>query len=307
MRSFILFFIVLFYSILTPGYTSEVVLISGASRGIGLSIADLLAREGYIVYAGVRATSSGSLLKVKERYPDHLHIISLDVTDENIIQEAVKTILTQEGKIDVLVNNAGIGIYGTVENVTIEEAQKVFDINFFGAMRLSQAVLPSMRAQNKGRIIQISSRSGFRPHVAFSLYAASKFALEGLSETMAATLKPWNIHVSLIEPGPVNTSFDVASPYGSRLPRSQDLYGSRLEQSQDPFYPMFEKVGFFDPSSPDMQEPEDIARIVKEAIEAKEPLFRYQTSEKIKKQAAERLVDITGLSSLNEWNRILFN
>lgn len=301
MRAFLVFFSFLFC--LTSVFGSEVVLISGASRGIGLAIADLLARGGYVVYAGARNPSSPSLLNLKKQYPDHLHIIPLDVTDEKNVQAAVDTILSKEGKIDVLVNNAGIGIYGTVENVTIEEAQQVFDVNFFGVMRLSQAVLPSMRTHNKGRIIQISSRSGFRPFLAFSIYAASKFALEGLSETMAATLKPWNIKVSLIEPGPVNTSFDTDSTYGSRLPHSQDLYGSRLKQ--DPFYPLFEKAGFFDLSNPLMQEADEIALIVKDAIEAQAPLLRYQTSDKIKMQAAQRLVDITGLSSLEEWDKLL--
>jgi len=202
---------------------SQVVLITGASRGIGCSVANHLASEGYIVYAGVRKTSSlNALLKGCNLFPGHMHIIEIDVTDQKQVDNAVNTIIAKEGRIDVLVNNAGIEILGSIENHTIEEAQKLFDVNFFGPMRLSQAILPFMRAQNSGRIIQITSRSGFRPLPSLSVYAATKYALEGISETMAATLKPWNIKVSLIEPGPVSTEMDFLASYGSRLPPEKD-------------------------------------------------------------------------------------
>lgn len=126
-----------------------------------------------------------------------------------------------------------------------------------------------------------------------SVYAATKFALEGISETMAALLKPWNIHVSLIEPGPVNTDMDYAkSPYGSRLPHDSD-----------PFFVFYEKLKAN--ATRNLQEPQEIALIVKEAIEAKEPLFRYQTTEAIKEQASKRMVDITGQSNVKEWEPIL--
>jgi retinol dehydrogenase 8 len=186
-------------------------------------------------------------------------------------------------------------IYGSIENLTIEEAQQLFDVNFFGVMRVTQAVLPHMRHQHQGKIIQISSRSGFRPLPSISLYAASKFALEGLSETMAATLKPWNISVSLIELGPVNTDLDFLSPYGSCL-----------SKQQDPYYAIFEDVGLLDPVSPIAQQPLEIAQLVKEVIETESPLFRYQTTEAIERQASQRFVDPTGLSSIREWYPILF-
>ncbi len=186
-------------------------------------------------------------------------------------------------------------VYGSVENTTIEEAQKIFDVNFFGVMRVTQAVLPLMRAQRSGRIIQISSRSGFRPLPSLSVYAASKFALEGFSETLAAVLKPWNIHVSLIEPGPVATDLDFLSPYGTRL-----------SLQDDPYEAIFRKAGLLDPVSPLVQQPSEIALIVKEAIDSERPLFRYQTTQAIQKQASKRFVDITGLSTLEEWEDVLY-
>lgn len=278
----------------TQAQANQVVLITGASRGIGYAAAELLANEGYTVYAGTRSTPS-SALPSRLRHLKNFHVVELDVTDQQSVDLAVKTILENEGRLDVLVNNAGIMVYGSVENVTIEEAQKVFDVNFFGVMRTAQAVLPVMRAQKKGRIIQISSRSGFRPLPSISVYAASKFALEGLSETMAAVLRPWNIDISLVEPGPVSTDLDFLSPYGSRL---------LLEA--DPYHIIFAKAGLLDPNSPIAQTPKEIALIIKHIIEADKPLFRYQTTENIKKQAAFRLVDITGTSYIEEWRSVLF-
>lgn len=266
----------------------EVVLVTGASRGIGKAVAELLEQEGYIVYAGVRALPS-------ESASGRLRWILLDVTDEGSVDAAVRRILAEEGRIDALVNNAGVIVSGSVENVSIDEARAVFDVNYFGAMRMMQAVLPSMRERNKGRIIQISSRSGFRPLPSLGVYAASKFALEGLSEATAALVKPWNVKISLIEPGPVDTDLGNASPYGSRL---------ALEQ--DPYRPLFENAGLLDASVLRFQSAQEIALFVKEAIQSETPLFRYQTTRDIREQAARRMVDISGVSCVDEWDPILF-
>ncbi len=265
-------------------YASPVVLVTGASKGIGRATANLLSENGYTVYGTSRAPS-----EEKTSY----HPIALDVTDTDSVKQAVQYVMEKEGRIDVLINSAGMVTWGSVENVTIDEAKYVFEVNFFGPMRLAQEVLPIMRAQKSGKIIQLSSRSGYRPLPSASVYAASKFALEGLSETMAVTLKPWNIQVSLIEPGPVNTDFDQAGSYGTNL---QD----------DPYRAIFENAGLFDPTSPIMQQPEDIAQVIKEAIESPDPSFRYQTSLPLQVQAAKRFVDITGDTSMEEWESILF-
>jgi NADP-dependent 3-hydroxy acid dehydrogenase YdfG len=135
-----------------------------ASRGIGFTTAELLASEGYIVYAGMRSNSSlTQMFDAQHKYPSHFYPISLDVTDQSGIDKAIQMIQEREGHLDVLINNAGIMTYGSIENLTIDEAQQLFDVNFFGVMRVTQAVLPMMRVQKKGKIIQISSRSGFRP------------------------------------------------------------------------------------------------------------------------------------------------
>jgi short-subunit dehydrogenase len=279
----------------TTLYASEVVVVTGASRGIGYAIAERLCEQGYTVYAGKRKTSKMIFLSaLQKRFPETLFIVDIDVTNQQKIERCIQAIYEEQGQIDVLVNNAGIMTYGSVENVTISEALGMVDVNFFGPMRMSQAVLPIMRDQKKGRIIQIGSRAGFRPLPSVSVYAATKFALEGLSESMAATLKSWNINISIIEPGPVRTDLDFLAPYGSRLPTDQDPYDS-----------IFRRAGLLDPYNPLAQEPSEIACIVQEAIEAEQPLFRYQTTETIKQQAALRYVDITGLSCVDEWDDVL--
>lgn len=282
-----------FFSLLAcSAFAQEVVLVTGASRGIGYAVAELLASEGYRVFAGVRPTSTMQLVQeARAKYPDHFFIVELDVQDDQSVSRAVSSIIEREGRLDVLINNAGIMVYGSIENVTVDEAAKVFDVNVLGPIRTAHAALPSMRERRRGKIIQISSRSGFRPLPSLSVYAASKFALEGLSETMAVTLRPWNISVSLVEPGPVNTDLDFLSPYGSRLPRERD-----------PFCLMFEKAGLLDPLSPNVQQPIEIALLVKEIIESERPHLRYQTTAAIKAQAALRFVDTTGNSSLREWS-----
>jgi len=275
---------------------APVVVITGASRGIGYATAERLVASGYIVYAGKRCTSTmDNLGPLQEQFPETLHIVDIDVTRQDEIDAAVATIMANEGRIDILVNNAGVEYWGSIENISIEEAQRLFDVNYFGPTRMCQAILPIMRKQMSGRIIQIGSRGGFRPVPSLSVYSATKFALEGISETMATTLRPWNILVSLIEPGPVKTALDFEAPYGSHLAKDEDPYAE-----------IFERVGLLDPNSPIAQEPEEIACIVQDAIEAKCPLFRYQTTDAIRRQAGFRMVDITGLSGVHEWEKILF-
>lgn len=275
---------------------SSVVVITGASRGIGFHTAERLAKAGYKVYAGKRITSTMEhLSKLLEQYPENVSVLDIDVTKQDQIDLAIKTIYEKEGCIDVLINNAGIEIWGSMENISVAEAKELFDVNYFGPTRMCQAVLPIMRKQMSGRIIQIGSRGGFRPVPSLSVYSATKFALEGISETMATTLKPWNIFVSIIEPGPVKTELDFLAPYGSALSKENDPYAA-----------IFDRVGLLDPNSPIAQAPEEIACIIQDAMEACCPLFRYQTTDLIRRQAGYRMIDITGLSNVEEWNKVLY-
>ena len=275
------------------GFCSQVVLVTGASRGIGASIANRLANNGYVVYAGVRDNSTRNNLQASVRP------IVLDVTDDSSVNKAVQKITDEEGHVDVLINNAGVMSYGSHENIRIDEAKWLFDVNYFGVLRVTQAVLEGMRERKNGQIIQIGSRSGFRPLPALSVYADSKAALLSASKVMAANLKPWNIKVSVVEPGPVLTELDANSPYGTRL-----------EKDHDPYYEIFGAADLLPPPpgaalGPGAQEPEEIAEIVQRVIETPSPSLRYQTTDSIRNQAAKRAVDPTGDSDVEELVQIL--
>ena len=188
--------------------TAQIALITGSNSGIGLATSLYLARRGFTVWATMRnVEKAGELRKAIETEKLPIEIARLDVCDDESVQSAVAQVLQKSGRIDVVVNNAGYGLRGAVEEVSLDEWKRQFETNFFGVIRVTQAVLPQMRAQRSGAIVNISSVLG-RLAIPFSgPYTASKFALEGLTETLRYELAPWNIKVILIEPGFIATKF----------------------------------------------------------------------------------------------------
>jgi len=180
----------------------NVILITGASSGIGQAIAELLAKDGNIVYG-----TSRKLTETMENHTDDIKMLKLDVTDEASVVHTLDEIIKREKRIDVLINCAGFGISGPIEAVPIEMAKKQFDVNFFGTVQMIQKTLPYMRKQKKGLIITIGSVAGYISIPFQSMYSASKFALESLSETLRMELNPFNINVCLVEPGDTRTNF----------------------------------------------------------------------------------------------------
>lgn len=178
--------------------TSEVVLITGASSGIGRACAHHLARRGYRVYGTSRRA---------EVELDGVSMSPMDVNDEASVRQGVERVLQEAGRLDVVVNNAGFGIAGAVEDTTVEEAKAQFETNFFGVLRVCRAVLPVMRAQRGGLIVNISSIGGLIGVPFTGLYAAAKFAVEGLSEILRLEVRPFGVRVVLIEPGDFHTGF----------------------------------------------------------------------------------------------------
>ncbi len=174
-----------------------VTLISGASKGIGLAIATAMHDAGFKVYGTSRNP---------ENY-NHLpfHILPLDVTDSASVEACVDTVLQREDHIDILVNNAGYDLFGSAEKTSMEELIAQMDANFYGLVRLTKAVLPAMKQRQHGKIINISSIGGLMSFPFNSAYAASKFAVEGYSESLRLELRPFNVHVALVEPAGVNT------------------------------------------------------------------------------------------------------
>jgi NAD(P)-dependent dehydrogenase (short-subunit alcohol dehydrogenase family) len=203
----------------------KVIIVTGSSSGIGLESALLLARNGYITYATMRSPEKDTSIKTavqKEGLP--IRVVQLDVTDDNSVKNAVDHIISEAGRIDVLVNNAGYSLGGALEDLSMEEIKSQYETNLFGLIRVIQAVLPTMRKQRSGRILNISSGTGLFGFPGISAYVSTKFAVEGLSESIAYELEPFGIKVILIEPGFVKTNFehamvvakkaqDQASPY----------------------------------------------------------------------------------------------
>ena len=186
----------------------KVAVVTGTSSGIGFETALALAREGYYTYATMRdITKSDKIQELAKKESLKIDVIELDVDDENSVKTAIQKILEQKQRIDVLVNNAGWGLWGCVEDVSINEFKAQFDTNFFSIIRLIQEVVPTMRKQGSGTIVNVSSVVGRIGFPASPAYISSKFALEGLSESLRFELAPFGVNVVIIEPGVIKTNF----------------------------------------------------------------------------------------------------
>ncbi|RVC63685.1 MAG: oxidoreductase [Mesorhizobium sp.] len=177
-----------------------VALVTGASSGIGLATANALGNAGFRVFGTSRRAAAKKF--------DSFTILACDVTDDESVAKLVERVLAEAGRIDVLVNNAGLGLLGAAEESSTVQAQALFDVNVFGVFRVTNAVLPTMRRQGKGRIVNLSSVQGFIPGPFFALYSSTKHAVEGYSESLDHELRPFGIRVSLVEPAYTRTSFE---------------------------------------------------------------------------------------------------
>jgi NAD(P)-dependent dehydrogenase (short-subunit alcohol dehydrogenase family) len=180
----------------------QVALVTGASSGIGEAAAQALVGAGFTVYGTSRKSVAG-----EKR--DGIVFLPLDVTDDESVDAVVREVLDRSGRIDVLVNNAGFGTAGAAEESSVEQARALFETNLFGAMRMTRAVVPHMREQGSGRVINVSSVLGFVPAPFGALYAASKHAIEGYSESMDHEVREHGVRVLLVEPAYTRTSFDA--------------------------------------------------------------------------------------------------
>lgn len=238
----------------------KVILITGASSGMGKVFAEDLAKEGYIVYGAARRTD---LLQELEK--KGVKTIALDVTNDESMQNCVQQILKQEGKIDVLINNAGYGSYGTIEDVPMEEAKRQFEVNVFGLARMTQLVLPSMRKQKSGTIINISSIGGKIATPFGAWYHASKFAVEGMSDSLRTEVKPFGINVVVIEPGGVKSEWAEIA-YDNLIKTTQHTAYSEMANK-------FKKA--FETTISKNAEPQVISRLISKAVASKKPKTRY--------------------------------
>lgn len=242
----------------------KVVLITGASSGIGKESARLLAKNGYTVYGAARR-----LDKMNDLKAEGVHLIEMDVTDEESMVKGVQTIMDKEKQIDVLVNNAGYGSYGALEDVPLSEARYQFEVNIFGLARLTQLILPYMRQNKSGRIINISSMGGKfgEPHGAW--YHATKYAVEGLSDSLRMELKQFNIDVVIIEPGAIKTEWNSIARENLMKVSGNTAYGNLVAKH----YRMLENADKGRLGS----EPVVIANTILKAISSNNPKTRYAT------------------------------
>lgn len=241
----------------------QVILVTGASSGMGKDFALQLLKEGHIVYGAARRTD-----KMKDIVDAGGHALAMDVTDEAAVQQAVDTLINEQGKIDVLINNAGFATYGAVEDVTIDEARYQFEVNIFGLASVTQKVLPHMRKQQSGKIINISSVGGkiYTPLGAW--YHATKHALEGWSDCLRLEVAQHGIDVVIIEPGIIQTEFmDVMNE--PMVQRSKggayEAFANKIAASGEELY---KKPGSY--SLPGV-----ITNLVSQAINSAKPKTRY--------------------------------
>jgi len=240
----------------------KVVLITGASSGIGKETAKVLHENGFIVYGAARRLERMDELKTLG-----IKVIAMDVTNDESMVAGVDTILKKEGRIDVLVNNAGYGSYGSVEDVPLDEARRQFEVNIFGLARLCQLVLPSMRNNKHGKIVNISSMGGkiYTPLGAW--YHGTKHALEGFSDCLRVETKQFGVDVIIIEPGGIKTEWGDIAIDNMMKTSGTTAYGSFAEKVARMFNASYEAKG--------VSEPIVIAKTILKAITAKKPKTRY--------------------------------
>jgi NAD(P)-dependent dehydrogenase (short-subunit alcohol dehydrogenase family) len=251
----------------------KVSVVTGSSSGIGYETALILARNGFKTYATMRNIEKGvSLNSIAEKENLFIKIVQLDVTDQSSVKNAVETIHDESGKIDVLINNAGYGLVGALEDVSMEEIKSQFETNFYGLIRVTQAVLPIMRNQGSGKIVNISSGAGRFGFPTGSIYVSTKFAVEGLSESLAYEVEPFGIKIILVEPGVIKTNFFNASNTTKKSLNPNSPYFKMYQNMGSGFSKMIENG-----STPDV-----VAKTVLEAISNDVPKLRYLAGNDVK-------------------------
>ena len=234
----------------------QVVLIAGASSGIGKVCGEYLAGKGMTVYGASRSLQPGN--------GTAFSALQMDVTDDNSVRQCVQHIKDREGRLDVVINCAGYGVAGAVEETSPEEAMAQFDTNFFGTHRVCRAVLPTMREQRSGIIINVSSLAGLLAVPFQAFYSASKFAMEGMTEALRMEVRPFGIRVVLIEPGDFKTDFP-ANRKNSADSQQSDVYRKSLERC----------VGVMKEEEEKGKVPYPVARLVERIIATPSPRLRY--------------------------------
>ena len=277
-----------------------IAIVTGSSSGIGYETSLALSRNGIYTYATMRATVKSDIMnKIVDKEHLPLEILELDVNNEESVSRGIQQIINKENGIDILVNNAGYGLFGALEDISMDEIKRQFETNFFGAIRTIKKVLPTMRKRKSGIIVNVSSLSGLVGIPAQCIYCSSKFALEGLSESISYELQPFGIKVILIEPGVINTNFvpNIKYPRNSKMnsenkplkldAEDEDQLGSGT--SQYGIASQYSKtvdrfLSHYYPAMKNAPSPKAVSAVIIDAIEAgasssSQSLFRYKIGE----------------------------
>jgi NAD(P)-dependent dehydrogenase (short-subunit alcohol dehydrogenase family) len=244
----------------------RIAIVTGSSSGIGYEISLTLARNGFLTYATMRNLNKSENIKLviaKENLP--VRVKQLDVTDDTSVKNAIQAISSETGRIDVLVNNAGYGLNGALEDLAMDEIKTQYETNVFGLIRTTQAVLPIMRKQKTGIIVNISSGAGRFGFPGGSAYLSTKFAVEGLSESMSYELEPFGIRVVIVEPGVIRTNFGNGLIVARKSQDPNSPYSQIMQIMASSFEEMMKNA-----SSPNL-----VAQVVLNAVRDENPNLRY--------------------------------
>ena len=257
----------------------KIAIVTGSSSGIGLDTSVTLAQNGFLTYATMRNLDKSSIVKAeaeKEKLP--IKIVKLDVTDDQSVKDAIWTVVSENGRIDVLVNNAGYGLVGAFEDLSIDEIKNQYETNVFGLMRVTQSVLPIMRSQKSGIIVNVSSGAGLFGYPGGSAYVSTKFAIEGLSESISYELGQFGIKVVLIEPGFIKTNFSNAMVTAKKAQDQNSPYSQMMQRIQANSGEMVKNAS-----------PVDIvSKAILEAVTSESPNLRYLAGKDVQTWAANK-------------------
>lgn len=271
---------------------TRVWLVTGSSTGFGRSLTEAVLQHGDRVAATARQPEQ--LQDLVERYADRVKPIRLDVTNSDEVQQALNTALAAFGRIDVLVNNAGYGLVGALEEVSDEQIRRNFDTNLFGAINMMRAVLPIMRQQKQGHILNMSAIAGFSNELGFSIYGGAKFALEGVSEALRGEVAPLGIKVTIVEPGPFRTDF-----IGRSLVRAEQTIDDYNETSGK-FIQFLDKIEGSQPGDPDKA-----AQVLIQVVESENPPLRLVLGKYAYSKFRQKIEALT--QELEAWEAIASN
>ena len=257
----------------------KVAVVTGSSSGIGYETSIALARSGILTYATMRNLQKATNLEsIRDKEMLPLKIQQLDVTDDVSVNKAIQAIVSESGRIDVMVNNAGYGLVGAFEDLSMDEIRSQFETNFFGVVRVIQSVLPIMRKQKFGILVNISSGAGRFGYPSGSAYVSTKFALEGLCESIAYELDQFGIKVILVEPGVIRTNFDSGMVMAKKSQNTTSPYFNMTKKMDTVFRQLLRN------SSP----PSLVADVVSQAVKSENPNLRYLAGKDVEQWADQK-------------------